>query len=107
MREIILVPLEDGDRTEALVKIRKNIIAVDLNPLSRTSQLATITIVDNIVRAIPKMVEITEELRKEKQSNLKQILNNFSNRKNLTEAIESINQRLNELAEKGTYISVS
>ncbi|MDQ3881829.1 MAG: phosphopantothenate/pantothenate synthetase, partial [Thermoproteota archaeon] len=51
--DTVLVPLEDGDRTEALVKMNKTVIAIDLNPLSRTSKAANITVVDNIVRAIP------------------------------------------------------
>jgi 4-phosphopantoate--beta-alanine ligase len=44
--DVVLVPLEDGDRTEALVKMGKKVIAIDLNPLSRTSQKASITIVE-------------------------------------------------------------
>ena len=82
----------------------KKVIAIDLNPLSRTSQSATITIVDNIVRALPKMVEITERLRKEEQTELNEILKKFSNKRNLMEAIDLINKRLNTLAEKGMYI---
>jgi len=105
--DVVLVPLEDGDRTEALVKMGKKVIAVDLNPLSRTAQFATITIVDNVVRAMPTLVEVAEKLRKEDRSKLKTILASFSNKKNLSEAISLINQRLLKLAEKGTYISIS
>ena len=47
--DIVMVPLEDGDRTEALKKLGKTIITVDLNPISRTSLNADITIVDNII----------------------------------------------------------
>ncbi len=49
--DVVFVPLEDGDRTEALVALGKTVITVDLNPLSRTARKATVTIVDNIVRA--------------------------------------------------------
>ena len=105
--DVVLVPLEDGDRTEALVKMRKKVIAIDLNPLSRTAQFATITIVDNIVRAMPTLLEATEKLKKEDRSKLKTILGNFSNKKNLGEAMNLINQRLSKLAKKGTYISIS
>ena len=59
----MLVPLEDGDRVEALQRMGKLTIAVDLNPLSRTSQKATVTIVDNVVRAIPNLTSIAEELK--------------------------------------------
>lgn len=98
--DVILVPLEDGDRTEALVKIGKKVIAIDLNPLSRTAQFASITIVDNIVRAIPALTETAEKLKREKREKLQQILSNFDNKKVLGEAISLINQRLSELAEK-------
>src|SRR5712691_2911550 len=40
--DIVLVPLEDGDRAEALGKSGKKVIAIDLNPMSRTSQVATV-----------------------------------------------------------------
>lgn len=49
--DVIFVPLEDGDRTEALTAMGKTVVTVDLNPLSRTAQNATVTIVDNVVRA--------------------------------------------------------
>ena len=55
--DVIFVPLEDGDRCEALVKMNKNVITIDLNKDSRTAQKATITIVDNIVRAMPLLVK--------------------------------------------------
>ena len=42
--DVAFVPLEDGDRTEGLVRLGKDVITVDLNPLSRTAQLANITI---------------------------------------------------------------
>jgi len=105
--DVVLVPLEDGDRTEALVKMGKKVIAIDLNPLSRTAQFATITVVDNIVRALPTIVEVAEKLKKEDRNKLKAVLANFDNRKNLGEAINIIDRRLSKLAEKGTYISIS
>ncbi|MEE2625225.1 MAG: phosphopantothenate/pantothenate synthetase family protein, partial [Candidatus Thermoplasmatota archaeon] len=49
--DVVLVPLEDGDRCEALVAQGKQVLVVDLNPLSRTSMKATVTIVDEITRA--------------------------------------------------------
>ena len=50
--DVVLVPLEDGDRTIALKKAKKKIITFDLNPLSRTAQTADITVVDNVTRAM-------------------------------------------------------
>jgi 4-phosphopantoate--beta-alanine ligase len=40
--DVAVVPLEDGDRAEALIRMKKTVISIDLNPLSRTSQRATI-----------------------------------------------------------------
>ena len=44
------MPLEDGDRCEALVAMGKTVLVVDLNPLSRTARTATVTIVDEVGR---------------------------------------------------------
>ncbi len=44
--DVILVPLEDGDRCEALVAMGKFVIVVDLNPLSRSAKRGSLTIVD-------------------------------------------------------------
>jgi 4-phosphopantoate--beta-alanine ligase len=84
----VLVPLEDGDRTEALVKMNKTVITIDLNPLSRTSRAANITIVDNVVRAMPVLVEAASKLRGTKS--LRKIADDFNNRKNLRESIKII-----------------
>jgi 4-phosphopantoate--beta-alanine ligase len=105
--DVVLVPLEDGDRTEALVKMGKKVIAIDLNPLSRTAQFAAITIVDNIVRAMPVLVETARKLKAERRNKLERILANFDNKKNLSEALKLINQRLSKLAEKEAAISIS
>src|SRR2546425_637867 len=61
--DVVLVPLEDGDRAEALVHMGKVVISVDLNPLSRTSQRATIPIVDELTRAILNTKKFVEELK--------------------------------------------
>lgn len=55
--DVVLVPLEDGDRCEVLVGMGKKVIAVDLNPLSRTARKATLTIVDEVTRALPRIAE--------------------------------------------------
>ncbi len=88
--DVVLVPLEDGDRTEALVKSGKKVVAIDLNPLSRTSKTATITIVDNVVRAVPKMVEIAEKYKDKNEDELKRIVDDFDNRKNLEDCLDAI-----------------
>ena len=60
--DAIFVPLEDGDRCQALRKMGKAVVTVDLNPMSRTSRTASITIVDNVVRALPLLIEAVERL---------------------------------------------
>jgi 4-phosphopantoate--beta-alanine ligase len=96
--DVAFVPLEDGDRTEALVKLGKRVIAVDLNPLSRTAQKATITIVDNIVRALPVLIQLVKEMRSLPKRRLRQIATEFDNAANLREALNVINRRLSQLA---------
>jgi 4-phosphopantoate--beta-alanine ligase len=59
--DVILVPLEDGDRCEALVAMGKIVITIDLNPLDRTSKTATIPIIDEVTRAFSN---ITKECRR-------------------------------------------
>jgi 4-phosphopantoate--beta-alanine ligase len=51
--DVVLVPLEDGDRAQALKKMGKTVITIDLNPLSRTARAADVTIVDELTRALP------------------------------------------------------
>ena len=55
--DVVFVPLEDGDRCEALVGMAKNVIVVDLNPLSRSAQMANVTIVDEITRVGKNLFE--------------------------------------------------
>ena len=86
--DTVLVPLEDGDRTEALIKMNKTVITIDLNPLSRTSRAANITIVDNVVRAMPALVEAASKLRG--TMSLKKITDNYDNSKNLQESLKII-----------------
>jgi 4-phosphopantoate--beta-alanine ligase len=51
--DVVLVPLEDGDRCQALKAMGKAVVTVDLNPLSRTARAADVTIVDELTRALP------------------------------------------------------
>ena len=56
--DVVLVPLEDGDRCEALIAMGKTVCVVDLNPLSRTARMASVTIVDELTRCIPILLTI-------------------------------------------------
>lgn len=42
----------------------KTVIVIDLNPLSRSARLATVTIVDELSRALEIMLDATEDLTK-------------------------------------------
>lgn len=88
--DVILVPLEDGDRCEALVAMGKTVIVVDLNPLSRSAKMGSITIVDEISRVAKNLISIIEN--EEEVSQLP-----FDNEKNLQLVLEHINQSLTEL----------
>lgn len=55
--DVVLVALEDGDRCQALVESGRSVIAIDLNPMSRTAKLAQVAIVDEISRALPVLAD--------------------------------------------------
>jgi 4-phosphopantoate---beta-alanine ligase len=61
--DVVFVPLEDGDRCQALRRMGKEVITVDLNPLSRTARKASVTLVDNVVRALPALQAEIEALK--------------------------------------------
>ena len=93
MADVVFVPLEDGDRAEALVKLGKTLITIDLNPLSRTAKTASITIVDNIVRAVPNLIEAVQKLKKEDPSTLYKIVKDFDNKKNISKSLTKISKK--------------
>ncbi len=96
--DTVLVPLEDGDRTEALKRVGKKVIAIDLNPFSRTSIAADITIVDNITRVFPLLIKYTRELREKPVDYLRDIVDSYNNKETLSESIAFIRDRLTALA---------
>jgi len=90
--DVVFVPLEDGDRCEALRKMGKKVITVDLNPMSRTAKKADITIVDNIIRTIPLLIKKISQFKKTNKKNLKIIIKNYDNKKILNEALRTIKE---------------
>ncbi len=88
--DVVLVPLEDGDRCQALVDMGKSVIAIDLNPLSRTAKAATVTIVDNVVRAIPNMIGLALRMKDLDADRLDDIISRYDNEETLQAAIEEI-----------------
>lgn len=95
--DVVLVPLEDGDRTEALVRMGKTVISVDLNPLSRTSQKAAVPIVDELTRALPNVEKFVRELRDDPKET-KRIARTYRKAGNLRAVYSFINWRLRTLA---------
>ncbi len=93
LADVVFVPLEDGDRTQALINMNKKVITIDLNPLSRTSQTATISIIDNIVRSIPELVKTVKQLKQMNKNSLLNIVNNFNNHYNLDNSLRIIRGR--------------
>ena len=61
-----------------------------MNPLSRTSKMSDVSIMDNIVRAIPFMTKIAEDLKSQDKEVLIEIVNEFDNDENLKESLEQI-----------------
>lgn len=96
--DVVLVPLEDGDRTEALKAVGKYVITIDLNPMSRTAIYADVTVVDNIVRALPLMLQVAKELKKRSIIYLKNLVSSFDNDNNLSESMRLILTRLGDLS---------
>ncbi|MDF9744038.1 4-phosphopantoate--beta-alanine ligase [Natrinema salsiterrestre] len=88
--DVVLVPLEDGDRAEALDEMGKTEIVIDLNPLSRSPQVADVPIVDNIIRAVPAITEHARELADADDDELQAIIDDFDRERALEAAEERI-----------------
>ncbi len=95
--DVVLVPLEDGDRCQALKNMNKMVIAIDLNPLSRTAKTASITIVDNVTRAIPNIEKWVKILKNEDKNSLKDLISRWDNHKMILEVCAFISKKLNSL----------
>lgn len=95
--DVVLVPLEDGDRTGALAAMGKKVISFDLNPLSRTAAKSHITIVDNVVRGMDMLADIIDIMRGDRRRQAR-ALGSFDNAKNLA---DSVGQIYSNLARRG------
>jgi len=96
--DLVLIPLEDGDRTLALTKSGKTVVTFDLNPLSRTAQTADITIVDNVIRGMRLLIDSCKSLSKQNKASLEKIVKNYDNKKVLSESIVQIQKYLKRRA---------
>ncbi len=88
--DVVFVPLEDGDRCEALRKMGKIVVTVDLNPMSRTAKQAGVTIVDNVVRALPLLIQEVQALQKASPTVLREIVSQYNNDSTLQAAVQWI-----------------
>ena len=91
--DVVLVPLEDGDRAEALARMGKRTIAIDLNPMSRTSKAATVTIVDEVTKALPEVSRHVEDLRDDPDAR-RLALSKYDRDENLAEVMASMMRNL-------------
>jgi 4-phosphopantoate--beta-alanine ligase len=92
--DVVFVPLEDGDRTTALKQMNKKVITVDLNPLSRTALTSDITIVDNIVRVIPQIIErVIYHKKYSSEDDLNELVENFNNFDGLRKTLEVLKSK--------------
>ncbi len=87
--DVVLIPLEDGDRAGALVKAGKTVLAIDLNPLSRTAVESHVTAVDELTRAAPSIENAIHELRND-PAERKRLIASFSNADNLRRSREAM-----------------
>lgn len=97
--DAVLVPLEDGDRTEALVRMGKTVISIDLNPLSRTSQRASVPVVDELTRALRNIEKFVVELRADPKE-AKRITRSYDRTGNLRATFDYLAWRLRGLKAK-------
>ena len=91
--DVVFVPLEDGDRCEALRKMGKEVVTVDLNPMSRTAKKASVTIVDNVVRVLPALIQEIQTLKKSAPPILQEIVSGYRNESVLDSALEWIRRK--------------
>jgi len=97
--DVVLVPLEDGDRAEALVAMGKTVISVDLNPMSRTSRRASIPVVDDVTRALRNIERFARELRGDPEETSR-ILNAYRRVGNLRAAHSVLAWRLERFSKR-------
>lgn len=98
--DVIVVPIEDGDRAEALVAMGKTVISIDLNPLSRTSKTASISISDEMTRALENIMRFIDELRG-RDDEIEKTISDYDNKANRMAMIDCICESLHK--ERSTW----
>ena len=92
--DVVLVPLEDGDRCQALRNMGKTVVVVDLNPLSRTARSASVSITDNVRRAVPNVTRHVKGMTREEAG---RVATSFDAARNLRETLALIAERLGRM----------
>jgi len=97
--DVVFVPLEDGDRAQALTELGKTVLTVDLNPLSRTAVTSTVTIVDEVTRALKNLVSFAKRFESDDhQDELNLLKASFDNLENLKASYANMQKQLRSLA---------
>lgn len=89
--DVCVVPLEDGDRTAALRAAGKRVIAIDLNPLSRTARQADLPIIDELTRALDGLARAVRPIARDPRRGA---FPPFDRQAALTEALDAMINRL-------------
>ena len=66
--------------------------------MSRSAKSATITIVDNISRAVPSITNMIGQYKKYDKAKLNKIIMGYNNKKELKEALKAINKNLGKIS---------
>lgn len=91
--DVVLVPLEDGDRCQALRNMGKTVVVVDLNPLSRTARTASVSITDNVRRAVPNVTRHVRDLKGDR-GEAQRVVQAFNPERNLKDVLAAMAYRL-------------
>ncbi|MGB9986519.1 4-phosphopantoate--beta-alanine ligase [Salarchaeum japonicum] len=94
--DVVLVPLEDGDRAAALAEMGKTEIVVDLNPMSRSARSAAVPIIDNIMRAVPNVTRHARGLADASDAELREIVEEFDRAAALADAEHHIREGVSD-----------
>ena len=86
--DVVLVMLEDGDRTMALRARGQEVVAIDLNPLSRTPLASSVAIIDNVIRAIPLLTMEISQAKHLSDEEKRKIISNYDHIKTLKDALK-------------------
>ena len=88
--DVVVVPLEDGDRAAALDAMGKTEIVIDLNPGSRSPRTASVPIIDNLIRAVPTITAHARDLDTADDAELQAIIESFDADEALADAEATI-----------------